>query len=117
MHGAVRLHARVLRLIPFRGATALTASAHLHLGEGFEHVALLDVVEIDERDTALEVGGHLLHIVLVTLEGSNVGSVHHDTVADDTRPVAAMHLTLGDHTAGNGAHLRNLIYLAHLYDR
>ena len=53
---------------------------HLHLGEGFEHVALLDVVEIDESDTALVVGGHLLHIALATFQGSNAGRAHHDTV-------------------------------------
>ena len=78
---------------------------NLNLGEGFKHVAHLDVVEVDERDTTLKVGGHLFHVLILTFRCSHVGGVNHDAVAYHTSTVGAVHLALCNHTASHGAHL------------
>ena len=87
---------------------------HLNSLEGLDDVALLDVVAGYERDTALEVGTNLLHIVLEALEGVDVASEDDDTVADEACAVVARYLTLTYHSSGNIAHLADVEYLAHL---
>ena len=56
---------------------------HLNLGECLDDVAHLNVVVVDERDTALQTCNDLLHVVLVTLQGGDSCGVDHDSVAHD----------------------------------
>ena len=51
-----------------RGTRAASALDFLH-NEGFDDVALLDVLELLKGDAALVAGGDLLHTVLEALEG------------------------------------------------
>ena len=78
-----RFHTLIAIYIPKRPADAIDAPGglaifcydlyllqfllYLYLGEGLDNVAHLDIVEVDKRDTALEVDANLLDIVLVTL--------------------------------------------------
>ena len=87
---------------------------NLNLHECLDDVTLLDVVEVDKADTTLEVGGNLLNIILIALEGVDSTSVDNDTVAHQTGLVCAVYLSFGNHSTSNSTNLGNLEYLAHL---
>ena len=76
--------------------TLLKLLLYLDLSEGFDNVALLDIVVVDEAQTALHTGNHLLDIVLVTLQGTDFSSTYHDTVTDDASLILSVYLTLGN---------------------
>ena len=62
-----------------------------NFSEGFKHVAYLDVIEVYETNTTLKVGSHLLHIILISLQGVDRSSVHHDTIAHHASFVRAVY--------------------------
>ena len=87
---------------------------NLNLGEGFDDIALLNIVEVDETDTALEAGSHLFDIVFITFQGVEIACMDHNSVANEPRFVASVHLAFGYKGTGNSSDLRYFEYFAHL---
>src|SRR4249919_2194017 len=78
----------------------------LHL-EGFDDVALLDVLVVPQDETALEALADLGCVVLLPLQRRQVEVVRHDgAVADQSYLGVASDHTAGDHAAGDVAELR-----------
>ncbi len=96
-----------------KAVQALKFLFYLYLGEGLDDVANLDVVVVDERDTALQTCCHFLHVILVTLQGSDRSGMHHDSVAYDMCLILGVYLALGHETTGDRT---DLGYLEHLLD-
>src|SRR3954452_8170065 len=77
----------------------------LHL-VGLDHIAFLDVVEALDDQTALEALADLRGVVLLALQGRQVGTLDdHCAVADDTHLGVAPDHAAGDHAAGDVADL------------
>ncbi len=62
---------------------ALSAALNLNHHEGLENIALLDVIEALETDTALIALHNLTGIVLEAFEGGNLILEDHDAVTDN----------------------------------
>src|SRR5687768_5844364 len=78
--------------------------------EDLDHVAYLDVVEPLEADAAFEPGLHLADIILEPAQRGDLPLEHHHVVAEQSRLcfARARDAPVGDHAAGDGAHLRHL---------
>ena len=74
---------------------------HFNFSECLEHITFTNIIVVDERDTAVEVVTHFLHIILETLECVDVCCVNHNTIANDTNLVAAVNLSVGNERTGN----------------
>src|SRR5688572_31425115 len=75
---------------------------------------LLEVIEVLDRDTALEALTHLAHVVLEALERGDVSLVDLDGVAHDAHARLPVDDPAADDAAGDRADLRDLEHLAHL---
>src|SRR5690242_16036201 len=62
--------------------------------EALDDVALLEVAEAVERNTALVAGRHFARVVLETTQGLDVAIPEGHTVADDTRLAGAENLAV-----------------------
>src|SRR5438874_10666162 len=67
--------------------------------EDLDLVAHLDVVEVLERQPALEPGLHLAHVVLEALERIELAGVDHDAGTNEPHGGAAPHHAVGHHAA------------------
>src|SRR5574344_29491 len=83
----------------------LECSFNLNYLEGFDDVALLDVIVAGDAHTGLLAGGDLLCLVLADLERAELSGVDHDAVADEAHLRLLDHLAVADDTAGDGADL------------
>ncbi len=54
--------------------------------EGLDNVALLHIVEIIQRDTALHAGAHFADIVLEAAQRTDLAGMHHHVVAQKREP-------------------------------
>ena len=93
--------------------SATLALNFLH-GEALDDIAFLDVVKALQANAALKVRAHLASVVLIALEGIDLGFRDHDVIAQEPGGRVALDLALGDIAARNRAHAGNLEGLPHL---
>src|ERR1041385_6295306 len=79
-----------------------------------DDVAHLDVVEVLDRDTALEAFAHLANVILEPLERRDGAVEHFDPFANDAHPTLSIDDAAPHRTTGDRSDPRNLEYLAHL---
>src|SRR6185312_3827860 len=99
---------RLPRPFPSERARGLDDLVHLEL------VALLHIVEVLDRQAALEARLHLAHVVLEALQRIELAVVDHDVVAQHADLRAAAHEALLHVAARDHADLRDPVDLAHL---
>lgn len=87
---------------------------NLNFLEGFNHVTLLNIVAVGERDTTLKVGANLLHIVLKAFQRIDFAGKDYNTIANDARLVAALHLAINHVATCHITNLADVVNLAHL---
>src|SRR6266478_3792077 len=92
----------------------LQSTRYLDYFVDLELVALLHVVEVLQRQAALETSLDLAHIVLEALERVELAVEDDDVVTQQPDLGSAAHHPLEHVTAGDRADLRNLVNLAHL---
>src|SRR5262245_2375082 len=81
---------------------------------GLDDVALLDLVPAGDHHAALVALLDLADVVLEPAQAADLALVDLDGVADDAQVRLPVDLALGDHAAGDRAHLRDRERLADL---
>ena len=72
---------------------------------GLNYIPNLDIVVVQDVQTAVLAGNNLLDVVLEPLEGAEFSGVDNDAVTDDTNLGSALELALADNRAGDGSDL------------
>src|SRR5205809_7878495 len=93
--------------------SALQGPRHFHNFVNFELVALFDVVESLDRQSAFEPRLDLAHVVLEALERIELAIVDDDIVAQDPDLRTAPDKAFEHVAAGDGPNPRYLVYLTH----
>src|ERR1700682_6014337 len=94
-------------------ASSLQGSRHFHDLVHFELIALFDLVEVLQRQAALESCLDFAYVVLEALERIELAVEDDDAVAQEPHLRAAADHSLEHVATGNGADLGDLIDLAH----
>ena len=78
---------------------------HLFGHEGFDDIALLDVIEVLDAHAALLPGAHFVDIVLEAPQRAELAGVDHDAVAQQMDLRALGDAAFLNHAAGDGSDL------------
>ena len=100
----------ITRLICLRSSEFMRSNLifiHLLHAEGFDDVAVFDVLIAGERDAAVVVLGDLADILFAVAEGGYLTREHGGAVADEASLRPAQYLAVGDMAARDHAHARD----------